>query len=61
MTSDVNRSEKFETTPKDGRWHELPNDLYIRWNLDLDLWDYMKVRDGKVLDHGHVPQGTKLA
>jgi hypothetical protein len=61
MTNEVvEHRTKFNDTPKDGQWYELPDSQFIRWNIKLDMWDWMIVRDGKALDSGQLADGTEL-
>ena len=60
MSTEVEHRAKFRDTPKDGEWYELPDQQYIRWNLELNMWVWMIVRDGKALDWAHVADGTEL-
>ena len=45
---------------RDGKWYELPNNQYIRWNFELNMWDEMVVRDGKAISWSHAPADTEL-
>jgi hypothetical protein len=53
MNELVEHKSSFKDTPKDGSW-------FIRWNLEIDMWDWMIVRDGEALDSAHVADGTEL-
>lgn len=60
MSKLVEHKSSFKDTPKDGSWYELPDSQFIRWNLEIDMWDWMFVRDGKALDSANVADGTEL-
>ncbi len=60
MNEQVETRTKFALTPRDGEWYELPNEQYIRWNFELEMWDQMVVRDGRALTSGQVPADTEL-
>ena len=60
MNEQVEKRIKFALTPRDGKWYELPNNQYIRWNFKLKMWDEMVVRDGKAISWSHAPADTEL-
>jgi hypothetical protein len=60
MNQEVEHRIKFSDTPKDGEWYELPDSQFIKWNIKLDMWDWMIVRGGEALDSGQVADGTEL-
>jgi hypothetical protein len=58
--NEVETRVKFADTPRDGKWYELPNQQYIRWNFELGMWNEMVIRNGKAVTSGHVAAGTEL-
>jgi expansin (peptidoglycan-binding protein) len=45
---DVTRTDSIATTPKDGKWYQIPSFKYnhfIAWNNEVDKWQSMMVDD----------------
>ena len=60
MNEQIETKTSFALTPRDGQWYELPNNQYIRWNFELNMWDEMVLCDGNVITSGQVPADTEL-
>jgi hypothetical protein len=56
----IEKRNSFKEIPKDSKWYELPNNIFVMWDVEKNMWRYMLVRDDISLYQTYVEDGAEL-